>query len=283
MEQNINKLKENIKYIVSFGLYRGAKIGTFQSIERDLGISKKEIIEIFELFGKAKIFYYKLLPLESEEEDKYDLGSRIQRYEFYTGRFKLFVYREMVELISLEDKLFIPEKLTGLKHSEIVKKIKILKNKIDKRNKNNENILSQKILESLIKSPQALNDFIRKNKKSFVYNNIPYYEKNKIFGNFKINLITGDYIYNKTKGNFNPKTQEYKLIYSLITDPDYQMDYGKLSLGVFSEDKQICNKRRKLYDIVKNIHVKLNVLPKKKNNNPKLLKGVANFGYKLIK
>ncbi|OGI65875.1 hypothetical protein A3A95_00630 [Candidatus Nomurabacteria bacterium RIFCSPLOWO2_01_FULL_39_18] len=242
MAKEENKIKNNIKNIAYFALYRSNKVGVFKDLQYDFYMTKEEIINTLDLFKKAKFFDYKIFPLESSEEENYDFGSVRARNEFNTGRFKLF---------SLEG------------------------------NKNRGKFI-QITLENIIKSPRALNDFIKKNNK---YINLPVSssEFERTIGKLKINLKTGDFVYFNKKDNLVPNGQEYKLLYTLITSPTHQSSYEELLKNIIpniSPDSKI--NRMFIHTLVKKINVKLGILPKKKKHNPEFIKNIKRFGYRIL-
>lgn len=237
-----NKIKENIKNIAYFALCRGNKIGTFKDLEYDFYMSKEEIINTLELFKKAKFFDYKIFPLENSEEENYDLGSVRRRHEFNTGRFKLF----------------------SLKGNE------------------NRGKFIQITLENITKSPQALNDFIKRNNK---YINLPVSGNDfeKSISKLKINLKTGDFIYFNKKGNFPPNGQEYKFLHTLMSDPEHQSSYKELLEKIIPNiDSESKANRRSLSTLVKKINHKLGILPRKGKHNPEFIRNIKRFGYRIL-
>lgn len=285
---NENKIKQNIKNIAYTAKYLSNKILTFKDLEYDFDMTKEEIINIMDVFGKAKLFYYKITSLESSGVDEnYDFGSVKRRQEFNTGRFKLFFNVETPKIVSLENKLNIPTRFLpdGMTHSKIEAEIKKLEKQRNDFNNSKagerHRKLAQETLDGILKSQEVLNSFIKKYNK---YINIPMpsseFEKN--IGKLKINTKTGNFTYYNKKGIFPPKDNPYKLLMILINSNDYQMSYDEIFEKLYSYLSKDKSNRDKLYDLIRKINNILGVLPKNKKSNPEFIKNIKRFGYKLI-
>jgi hypothetical protein len=92
-----------------------------------------------------------------------------------------------------------------------------------------------------------------------------------------INEKTGEIKLNKNKKNINPKSKEFKVLYTLATNNNYLATYEDL-LG---EKPSKVNKRN-LSFTVRNLRNFLGILPKKKAINKDIIKNIKNYGYSLI-
>ncbi len=83
-------VKEDIKKLANFAI-RAQKIGpvwSFKSLEEELDIPKPKIIEILDLFRKAEIFEYQIMPWDPGDED-YDIAPTKEMIERRTGGFTI--------------------------------------------------------------------------------------------------------------------------------------------------------------------------------------------------
>ncbi len=109
--------------------------------------------------------------------------------------------------------------------------------------------------------------------------------KNKDVINIKslsFNKNTGDFIFNKVKGNLTPKSQEFHFIKTILESKDKQADYATLISKIWDGKPNSKSARNDLNIIVRNVKQKLLILPKTKSKNPDILKSVKNLGYRII-
>ncbi len=94
---------------------------------------------------------------------------------------------------------------------------------------------------------------------------------------------TGDFTYFKTTGNFTPKSQEFKILNTLITSPDYLAEYLTLLRSILPNAETVSKPHKSsLHIIIRNIKEKLGILPESKNSNPNIIVSVPKMGYRLI-
>ncbi len=135
------KIKENIKKVAYFAI-KAQKIGpiwSFESLQKELGITKIEIIEILDLFRKAKFFDYHTIPWNPNNED-YDIFPTKEMIEDRTGGFVIGdseIIKQLTNAIATEDAKFV-----DFKRSDIL-------------------ATDEKKLQELIDSPKKLNLFVK--------------------------------------------------------------------------------------------------------------------------
>lgn len=96
----------------------------------------------------------------------------------------------------------------------------------------------------------------------------------------QFNLNTGDAIYNKTKTNFKPDTDEYKILKALMEKENQRLSYDKINKAL-DKDSNSKIDRRNISFIIRNIKNKLEIVGKKKKPKNKDLFKPCN-GYKII-
>ncbi len=96
------------------------------------------------------------------------------------------------------------------------------------------------------------------------------------------NKNTGDFVFNKVKGNFTPKSQEFHFLKTILESKDNQSDYTTLVSKIWNGKPNSKSARNDLNIIVRNVKQKLLILPKTKSKNPDILKSVKNVGYRII-
>ena len=241
MQKGENKIKENVKKIAYFAI-KANNIGnfwTFDHLEKELQMSKPEIIAFFDLFSKADLFHYELLPKDPGEED-----------------FEIYPTKEMIENRTGCFNIFFNTKTRQ------------------------KNLL---MLQQLKESPNESSKFLKKYGKHL---NLPTTsdEAEVYVGDLQFNTITGDFAYHNTKGNFNPKNQDYKMLCVLIKNSGHQVSYEEILKIVRPDLKnpQAKSNRDLLYTIVKKINIKLGILQNSKNPNPDFIESMNDFGYRLI-
>lgn len=90
--------------------------------------------------------------------------------------------------------------------------------------------------------------------------------------------VTGNAVYRKTKTNFKPNSNEYKLLKALMEQPNKRFTYRKLCEIVFGKQKwkpKVKNTgvKRNISFIVRNIKRKLNIIGKKQENEDLFFSG----------
>lgn len=96
-------------------------------------------------------------------------------------------------------------------------------------------------------------------------------------GSLAINKSTGFVRLNNFEGSINPQSQEFKVLFKLMSNRNYQATYKDL-LG---ENVSKVNKRN-LSFVIRNIKENLGILPAKKARNKDIIKNIKSYGYKLI-
>lgn len=96
-------------------------------------------------------------------------------------------------------------------------------------------------------------------------------------GNLSINQNTGEVKLNKVNADFNPTSKEFKILLNFTKNPDKQCKYEELIDGSVNID----SKRSLTFDI-REIKVRLGILPAKKRKNKDIFKNNKRFGYRLI-
>lgn len=87
--------------------------------------------------------------------------------------------------------------------------------------------------------------------------------------NLSLNTKNGDALYNTQKGNLNPQSQEFKVLYKLLTDDNHVATYDDL-LGPNAS----INSKRKLTFVIRNLKESLGILSKKGVKNKDIIKNV---------
>lgn len=100
--------------------------------------------------------------------------------------------------------------------------------------------------------------------------------KNK--SKFLFDPNTGYFKYKKTEGTLSPKSKELKFLNCLWLSPSHQASYEEL---LNKKEKATSYDKNMLTEIIKSLKRKLNILPKKANCNPDIIKSVSKYGYKL--
>ena len=280
MDNRENKIKENVKKVAYFAMQtkkQGTFCWLFRDMEKELQMSKSEIISILDLFTKARIFYYQLMPLGHGDED-YEIFPTQEMIENRTGCFNIFFDEDSSKAFTL----FSEYTKNREKDKEFEKKLKSL-NKINDKEKVKQKYLKKILtLQQLTESPTELNKFLKKYGKHLKIP-ITSNEAERYIGELKLNTITGNFTYYKTKGNFPIKNQEFKLLNLLINSPDYQSDHDSIAKTIYSNlDSSNKTTKFRIQQIIKKIKIKLNILPKSKKTNPNFILNIPNVGYKLI-
>jgi len=245
-EEQVQKLASFILVALKKGL-----VWRFEGLEEELCISKPEIISVFDMFQAAKIFLYSTIPWNPDEEN-YDIEPTQQMVDNRTGGFIIGV--------KLDDKGEL-SKLGDVNPHDPTK---------------------LKTLEGLRDSQAERIRFLKKHGK---YLRLPTLSTDgeRVVGELKFNLKSGNFIYRKTSGTLSPKTQEFKFLASLIKARGRTAPYADLMKNVFPGSNYTSKvKRRDLQTIAKNVKMKLEILPKRKSVNPELIKNVAGHGYRII-
>jgi len=97
-------------------------------------------------------------------------------------------------------------------------------------------------------------------------------------GELSLNKATGLVHYCETVKQFNPISQEFKIILKLVTNKNNQATYADL-LNPLSDTG---SNRRTLATNIKNIKEGLGILPKRKVRNKDLIENIKKYGYRLI-
>lgn len=281
MVEPVNKIKENIKKIAYFAT-RALKLGSvwsFRQIEEELHISKAEILATFELFRRARIFDYKIMPWNPSDEE-YDLGEPKEVIEDKTGGFMIFFGNDASSAIKKLESLFDAdgEYIGGKTKTRKSKNAEI---KLSAPKKKSGEQFESKLL-GLIESPSKLDGFLKKYGKHF---NLPTSsnETEVSIGKLKINIATGDFVYCGTKGNISPKTQGYKILTLLISSPNHLSDYDSITKTLYPFlDKANNSIKFNIQQVVKKTKTKLGILPHSKKSNPEFIQNIPNFGYRIV-
>lgn len=280
-----NNLNENIRKIALFAFRQKSKVRNFADLEYELEIPKKEIVDIFDLFSKADIFFYELIKLPDEDED-YNLFPSRKRIEAKTGAFRLYFISEKSRLIKLNKQLYTPTGSSipnGIFNNDVAKEIIKIESKMNeflklKKYKKREEFI-KKSLENLIYSSKKRDTFIRKYAK-YIKLPITQKDKNITIGKLNISLNNGDYNYYNKKGNFNTKGQEYRVLYHIIKSHNYRSSYDEICR--FINHSEAKSDRDGLYTIIRNIKRELGILPKSKKSNQDIVENIKGFGYRLL-
>jgi hypothetical protein len=92
-----------------------------------------------------------------------------------------------------------------------------------------------------------------------------------------INRNTGDVELNGIKNNFNPESQEFKVLCKLAISKDYKATYEDL-LG----NNPTKPNKRNLSFTIRNIKETLDILPKRTAKNKDIIGNIKNHGYRLL-
>jgi len=104
----------------------------------------------------------------------------------------------------------------------------------------------------------------------------------------KISLKSGELIFNKNTGytklnnaeiTFNPKSDEFGVIKTLIKNKDNQATYEELLKGKINSTTN----KRDLTFVIRDIKQSLGILPKEEAKNEDIFENIKGYGYKLIK
>jgi hypothetical protein len=99
----------------------------------------------------------------------------------------------------------------------------------------------------------------------------------------KLNFRTGEFTYCKTSGTIPLKTKEFKVLSLFLYSKDYFADYLSLckatSLGITEVRKA---HKDELAQTIKDLKIRLKILPKTKTSNPDIFKVIKKVGYQLI-
>jgi hypothetical protein len=282
---NEDNLSENIRKIALFAFSQKSKVRNFTDLEYEFEIPKKEIISIFNLFSKANIFFYELISIP-EEDKNYDLFPSRKRIEAKTGAFMLYFTPEKSRLIKLNKQLYTPTGSNipnGILNKDVAREIVKMESKMHKFLKSKEfkkrEGFIKKYLEDLINSSKKREIFIKKYAK-YIKLPITQNDKNIKVGKLSIDLDSGNYKYYNKKGCFNIKSQEYRVLYRLIKNRNYQSNYDELSKSV--NRSEVKSERDGLYTIIRNIKRELGILPKSKRSKKDIFKNIKGFGYGLL-
>lgn len=97
-----------------------------------------------------------------------------------------------------------------------------------------------------------------------------------------LNLETGDFSYFGRVGNFPTSGQEFKVLKTLLTANNYKASHDILVRSFLpSVEKATKSQKSKLHTIIRNIKIKLGVLPETKVSKPDPFKSVRGEGYRL--
>jgi len=105
-----------------------------------------------------------------------------------------------------------------------------------------------------------------------------------VVGNLIFSQPTGDFSLLKVKGNFAPDTQEFKVLLKLLTSEHYQAKSNDLLKITYPSKKEFGKPdREKLATIIKNIKIKMGILPLNKRKNKDIIQNLNTWkGYKII-
>ena len=98
---------------------------------------------------------------------------------------------------------------------------------------------------------------------------------------FKFNFHTGDFLLNKTRGNFVPKGQEYNFMQKLLVSKQYQATYAELITAVWNGKECSKSSKSDLSLLLKKVKNKLKILPADKSINADIFKNLKGSGYRL--
>jgi len=100
-----------------------------------------------------------------------------------------------------------------------------------------------------------------------------------VCGDLKFNKENGDVKLGKVEGNLAPETNEYKVFLHLLESPSYMAKYTTL-IELMSKGALL--ERLALDTVIRNIKMKLGILPKKKSKNKDIFQTLKNWkGYRL--
>lgn len=94
---------------------------------------------------------------------------------------------------------------------------------------------------------------------------------------------TGDFSFLNCRGTFNPKSQEFKVLSTLLNSENNLADYATLiqAYRIYNPESSKVTKPE-LAQIIKNIKGRLCILPTSLESNPDIIFNVKNVGYRLI-
>jgi hypothetical protein len=99
----------------------------------------------------------------------------------------------------------------------------------------------------------------------------------------KLNFRTGEFTYCKTSGTIPLKTKEFKILSSLLYSKDYFSDYLSLCKATSQGITEVRKAHKdELTQTIKDLKMRLKILPKTKTSNPDIFKVIKKVGYQLI-
>jgi len=181
----------------------------------------------------------------------------------------------------------VPFEVLGESSFEFVKIVSYLERegKLKVRNWGDKNVWNIKFH----KTPITIEALISNGQTSISQENTPLKiisSQNKVFLeklDFVLDKRTGNFTFGRTKGQFNPKTQECKVLLALMESVDNFADYEKLiiAMGRQYQKSSLKSQTRELGLIIRNIKRTLGILPKGKNSNKDIFKNIKGVGYGL--
>lgn len=108
-------------------------------------------------------------------------------------------------------------------------------------------------------------------------------EVNEIKIPLSLHPITGDFSFLGHRGTLNPKSQEFKVISTLLSSENHLAEYATLiqTYRTYNPESSKVLKPE-LAQIIKNIKEKLSILPTTPESKPDIISNVKNVGYRLI-
>ncbi|MEI8174990.1 MAG: hypothetical protein WCG28_03510, partial [bacterium] len=99
----------------------------------------------------------------------------------------------------------------------------------------------------------------------------------------KVNWRTGEFVYVKTSGTIPLKGKEYKVLYSLLHSKDYFSEYASLCKAIKPSITEVRKAHKdELSQVIKDLKMRLKILPETKTSNPDIFKVSKNVGYQLV-
>jgi len=95
-------------------------------------------------------------------------------------------------------------------------------------------------------------------------------------GLLTLNKATGAFSLNEVADNLNPSSQDFNILFRLMSSPNYQATYVELIGGTVSKPN-----KRNFGFVLKNLKTALGILPTAQQKNEDIFENIKNYGYRL--
>ncbi len=253
-------------------LKRGDWIFSFPNLEKELELTKQQIINVFNLFKKAKVIEFTLMQWDPQDDDDYYFKPTKEVIERRTGGFSLGVLSHIFELEGNVSKGLI----TKAKETKELAKYTSFRPNID-------------ILDKIINSEYETLSFLRKYGRYYdstlsreeLKNDVT--DNNLVFGDLVFSNVTGDFSFYGVGGNLPKDGQEFRVLRLLLISEGYQSSYEDLTSVMNPGSVVNTSSKLLLSGVIKNIKNKMGILGVRKEDHKKdIFKAVTKFGYRLV-